>query len=128
MKGEVGNAEREHYVIILTRREDLPAPENGEGPPTISFDLYQNNLDKTSLVDWVKGTNNSNFKLSDGTYTSTTVAGVPAMEYSWDGLYRGDSVVFLHKDRVIMVTGMYLQPTDAIREDFEKIILSIKLE
>lgn len=124
---EVGNGERGHYAIVLTRVNDMPVPENGEGPPTITLDIFQNNLDKLTLDAWLTGTNFSNFKLGNGQKASTTVDGTTGVRYDWSGLYEANSVVFLHRDNVVMVSGTYLNPADAIVSDFEDVLASIKL-
>ncbi|MBI2610318.1 hypothetical protein HYW60_00050 [Candidatus Kaiserbacteria bacterium] len=126
---EVGDAHRYHYSITLIDKEALATlPQNGEGPPTISVDIFQNNLDQLSIEQWVRGTNFSNFKLSpDGLLASTTVAGVPALSYTWDGLYRGESTVFTHKDNVIMLSVTYLSRDDQIRADFARVLSSLTL-
>ena len=124
---EVGTGERSHYSVVLTQTRDLPPPENGEGPPTISVDVYQNNIDWLSLIDWLTRTNFSNFKLSNGTYASTSVSGVEAVRYRWSGLYEGYTVAFSHRDSIVAVSGTYLTPSDAIVEDFESVLSSIRL-
>lgn len=124
---EAGTAQRWHHVITLMRKEDLPPPEGGEGPPAITFDIYQNNLDKMSLNQWLTGTNASNFKLGNGTFSSTTVNGREAVSYSWSGLYEGRTVAFLHKDAVVAVSGTALMPTDPIYADFDAVVRSIQL-
>lgn len=125
---ELGNAERKHYAITLIRKTDLPPPQNGEGPPSISIDVFQNDLDTMTLHQWLTGTNDSNFKLSDGSYASTTVDGKEAIRYHWSGLYEADSVAFLHKNNIILISGMYLDTTDAIRKDFQNVLASVQLD
>ena len=125
---EVGNAERYHFAITLMDRiasENIP--QNGEGPTSITIDIFQNNLDKLSTEAWVKGNSNSNFKLSaDGLLTSTTVAGREALHYTWDGLYRGESTVFAHKDNIVMLSVTYLSPTDTIVSNFANVLASFQ--
>src|SRR5690349_15422730 len=63
-EAEVGSAERQHYSVIVMNEKDLKTtPTGGEGPTAISFDFYQNNLDKLSVVDWVTKTSDSNYTL-----------------------------------------------------------------
>lgn len=126
---EVGNAQRYHQALTLIDKEALAnIPQNGEGPPAINVDIFQNNLDKLSIERWVRGSNNSNFKLSpDGTLTSGTVAGAPSLSYLWDGLYRGRSVVLSHKGNIIMLSVQWLTEEDAIIEDFADMLASFRL-
>src|SRR3989344_2423906 len=52
---EVGNGERYHYSIVLIDKEALATlPQNGEGPPTINVDIFQNNLDQRTVEQWVR--------------------------------------------------------------------------
>lgn len=131
---EVGDGHRYHYSITLIDKETLAnVPQNGEGPPSITIDIFQNNLDKLSIEDWVRGTSFSNFKLSpDGRLASSTVANAPALSYTWDGLYRGESVVFAHpgaagKDNIIMLSVTSLTHEDSIRSNFAMLLASISL-
>lgn len=127
----LGNAEREHVAIVLT--EDTEENRNiregngpgRDGPVAITFDIYQN-MEKLSPIMWVKGNNNSNFKLSDGSYTETTVAGVPAVSYRWDGLYRADNIVLSHNDYIISAAVTYLTHEDGIRKDFGEMLATFK--
>jgi hypothetical protein len=123
---EVGNGERGHYAITLVREEDSIPVENGEGPTAITVDVYQNNLDNLTLLQWLTGTNQSNFKLSDGTYDTAEVDGVGAVAYSWSGLYEGKTVAVRHKDSIIAFSGTYLAPSDKIIGDFDLVVRSVK--
>ncbi|MDP3646110.1 MAG: hypothetical protein Q8R25_03410 [bacterium] len=124
---EAGDAHRGHYAITLTRKADLPPPQNGEGPPTVSIDIHQNDIDNMSLLGWLLGTNAGNFKLSDGTYASTTISGREAVRYRWSGLYEADAVAFLHNDWFVTISGTYLDPNDSIRRDFQTVVSSFIL-
>ncbi len=130
---DMGDAHRARRSIVLSEdNETNRAIREGrmmetEGTPSITIDIYQNNLDKQTVEEWVTGSAYSNFKLSDGTYEAVSVAGVPALHYFWDGLYRGESLVFAHKDNIIMLSGTYLEPTDRIRGDFGAVVQSFRL-
>jgi len=51
---EVGNGERWHYNITLIDREAATkVRENSEGPTSITIDIFQNNLDKLTIAEWV---------------------------------------------------------------------------
>lgn len=122
---EVGNKERTIHAITLNKQVDI-IPES-EGPPSITILFYQNNLDKRSLLDWLTKTNESNFKLSNGTYSTTTVDGIPTVTYKHDGLYRANVVAFLHKESIVAVSGSFLGEQDQIVKDFYALVASIKL-
>lgn len=131
---ELGNGERYHYAIALIDKKALAnIPQNGEGPTSITMDVFQNALDQLSVEQWIRGSGDSNFKLSPGgVLTAKTVAGVPAFSYVVDGLYRNDVVVFAHpgragKGNIIMLSVSYFSPKDQIRADFAGVLSSIAL-
>lgn len=129
----VNEAERYHYQVVLVENtqtyQDIKAGkiEPTEYPPSITFDIFQNNLGQQSVEGWIKNTSDSNFKLSTGETASTTVTGRPALEYVWDGLYRGNSIVFAHGDTIIMITATYLDANDDIVRDFRELLTSVVL-
>lgn len=125
-----GSGERRHHIVTLIDTDDAAnVPENGEGPTAITVEMFQNNLDRQPVETWIRGTSNSNFKLSpDGALSTTTVYGVTAYSYSWDGLYRGDSVVFEHKNNIFMLSVTYMTPDDQIRKDFDLLVRSVELQ
>ena len=62
------------------------------GPPTITIGIYQNNLDKYTAESFIRGTNFSNFKLSDGILTPYAVGGLSGFAYHASGLYENENV------------------------------------
>lgn len=127
---DVGNsAQREHHVITLIRESDAAQiPEGGEGPTAITVDIFGNGLDKLGLEQWVMNTSASNYKLStDQVLASTTVSGKPAVRYTWDGLYRGDSVVVQSSTLIYMFSVTYMDTAAPIRDDFSKLLGSVVL-
>lgn len=122
-----GSGERLHHVITLTRTEDLPLPENGEGPPAITIDIYQNDLDKLSTEQWIRNTSASNFKLGDGTLASTTISGWPALSYRWSGLYEGTTIVQARTAWVYAFSVTYLEMGADIIQDFVAIRDSVRI-
>lgn len=131
---EIGDGHRYHYLISLTDdteenrlvREGLSPGR--EGPVAITFDFYQNNLDNLSLENWLVGTNNSNFKLSDGTYAKTELSGAEALFYKWSGLYEADVYAFSHSGNIVAATVTYIDPEEQIRKDFKKVLDSVVLK
>ncbi len=126
---EVGNGERGHFAITLIAKKDKArVPTGGEGPPAITIDIYQNNLDKLSVENWIRNTSASNFKLSlNGKLTPIVAAGVKGFYYQWDGLYRGESTVIAHEGNILVFTATYLDAGDQIRTDFGQILSSVVL-
>jgi hypothetical protein len=122
-----GSAERTHHVITLMRKEDLPLPEAGEGPPSITIEVYQNNLDKQTTEDWIRNTSASNFKLGEGVLASTTISGLPALSYRWSGLYEGTTIVLARSSRVYVFSVTYLEMGAPIIQDFVAIRDSVRI-
>jgi hypothetical protein len=113
-----GSGMRTNHTITLTRIADLPLPKDGEGPPTITIDIYQNNLDTMTTESWIRNTSASNFKLGDGRLATTTISGLPALSYRWSGLYEGTTIALAQPQWVYVFTVTYLEMGAAIIQDF----------
>jgi hypothetical protein len=114
------------HVIVLFREEDNQIPEDSEGPPAITIDIFQE-PGTQNLESWITQNNISNFSLLRGDVTERTVDNTRALAYSWDGLYLGRSVVFTHGDNLYLVSGSYLDTRDPIYTDFDAVVDSIEL-
>lgn len=133
---EVGNAERGHHVFILTEdteeNKNLREGKEGvprEGPLAMTIDIYQNNLDQLTTDLWIASTSDSNYKLSiDGAISTTSVGGLTAKSYRWSGLYEGKSVVIATPLFVYMFSVTSMTPEDAILQDFQQMLASVKFE
>ena len=122
-----GSGERKHHAVLLMRKEDLPLPQGGEGPPAITIDIYQNDLDKLSAEAWIRNTSESNFKLGDGTLASITVGSLPALSYRWSGLYEGTTIVLAQPDWIYAFTVTYLEMGAPIVQDFVAVRDSVQI-
>lgn len=122
-----GSGERAHHVITLIRREDVPLPVDGEGPPAITIDIFQNDLDGASAETWIRNTSASNFKLGDGNLASTSVGGLLALSYRWSGLYEGTTIVVAQEKWVYAFTVTYLELGAPIVQDFVAIRDSVRI-
>lgn len=120
-----GSAQRRHHVVTLIRSQDLPPPQGGEGPPSITIEMIQNDLDELTTEEWVRNSSSSNFKQSDGVLTSTDVAGQRSLTYTWDGLYRGDTTAIARPAYVYAFSVTYLTPEDALRSDFAALMQTV---
>lgn len=116
-----------HTIVLADKEAVLAAPQNGEGPTTITFDVFDNPTN-LSPTEWVRTNSASNFQLSTGALASTTQAGTEAVAYMWDGLYRGESYVFQSGDRIVMASVTMLELTDSIRADFERVLRTLALQ
>lgn len=126
-EGERGDGHRTHYSIVLVRKEDSAPRVDSEGPTAITIDLYQNNLDNQTLPGWLTGNNRSNFKLSDGTYASTSVDGREAIAYRWSGLYEGKTTAFLHREQIVAATVTFITPEDENIGTYRSVLASFRL-
>jgi hypothetical protein len=126
------SGERLHTTVILaedtTENRALFAGERPgtEGPPTVTIGIFQNDLDKYTTEGFIEGTNFSNFKLSDGKLTETTLGGESAFRYHATGLYENENVVIARANFVYMFTVSYNSPTDPIVSDFERLLESVQ--
>ena len=130
----LGDGHRAHFALVLY--EDTPEnrtlieyPKSvppREGPPTITIDIFQNNLDASDTEGWVRGSNDSNFKLSpDSVLSPARVGGEAGLRYRWSGLYEGESVAVARPDNIYMFSVTYLSPEDPIRGGFEALLSTV---
>src|SRR3989344_9293164 len=128
--GEVeapGSEIHTHHSIVSMQKEHLPLPENGEGPPAITIDIYQNDIDHQGTEEWIRNTSESNFKLSEGRLATTTISGFPALSYRWSGLYEGTTIAVARPRFVYVFTVTYGELGAPIVQDFVAIRDSIQL-
>lgn len=122
-----GSAQRAHHVITLMRSGDLPPPEAGEGPPSITIDIYQNDRDALSAEAWIRNDSRSNFKLGDGRLASTTISGIPALSYRWSGLYEGTTIALAQPRWIYALSVTYLEMGADIVQDFVAVRDSVRI-
>lgn len=131
---DASTPQRTHHFVMLL--EDTPhnraivageAPET-EGPVAISMDVFDNVEDAT-LEQWVRGNSNSNFKLSpDDKLTETSLGGVSALAYTWDGLYAADAVVVAHEGRIYLFSVTWIDAASPMRSDFTDVLKTVQFE
>jgi hypothetical protein len=114
-----------HHVITLINKKDLPVPVGGEGPTSITIEMYDNDA-KQSVEQWIRTSKESNFKLSSGNIATTTIDGTPALSYRWSGLYEGTTIVSAKHNQIYVFTVTYLEMGADIIQDFVVIRDSIK--
>lgn len=129
-----GTPQRGRTTIILTEdTEENRLVREGkspgrEGPVAITIDIHQNNLDNLSAEAWIRGSNDSNFKLSNGLLTSVMLGGYPAIQYVWSGLYEADNVVSAANGNLYSLSVTYIAPNDQIRNDFRELLKTVSLQ
>ena len=98
-------------------------------PASITVDVFPGAAISQTADEWVRKNNNSNFKLSPNhQLASTTIAGIPAVTYTWSGLLSANSIVFAYKGNIYMMSMNYITPQDVIWKDFPVVIQSLKLK
>jgi len=130
---DTGGGERRSHAIVLMK----DTPENralisgetpSEGPPTITIQMFQNNLDHYTTEGWIRGVSDSNFKLSEGRLATTTISGQEALSYRWSGLYEGTTIVQARPAWVYAFTVNYEHMGDDIVQDFVAVRDSVVLQ
>lgn len=129
----INSAQRYHRQIILTEdteenrlvREGKTGPR--EGPTAITIDIFQNKIDEMTLIQFVTGTNDSNYKLGSGVVSTTTIGSMPGLEYFWSGLYEGRSFVATDTVDIYHFAVTFMSYEDPIIADFETIISTAEL-
>jgi hypothetical protein len=118
-----------HHTIIVGDKAALAnPPKDSEGPPVMTIDIYDNPT-KASTEKWIKNNDFSNYKLSQNSALSTTtVAGIPAYAYPWDGLYTSLSIVFPDNGKMYMMSVNYNSPSDQIYKDFAEVVASMQFD
>lgn len=125
-ENEVGVPERAHHLVTIVTETDAVPRVNSEGPTAITLDFYQNGSDAVSIEQWLK-TEESNFQLGDGKSEITTLHGADAIRYRWSGLYEGETVVFLHNERIVAISVTYQSTADPIYIDYQTLLSSLRL-
>lgn len=122
-----GSAQRKRHVVTLIASDKLPAPQDGEGPISISLLFVQNNLDKQTAEKWVRGSSDSNFKLSpDGGTAKVSFAGKDGIIYRWDGLYNGETTALAGDAWIYAISVTFDAENDPIVRDYHQVLNSIR--
>lgn len=114
-------------TVVLIRAEDVnKIPVGGEGPATITLNVFKN-LKKQWPRIWAdEHVQSSNINLKVGDVLETTVGGANAIRYKADGLYASDTIVVAHGENIYVIRGMYIDENSLLRMDFSPIVQSIR--
>ncbi len=125
---EAAGGERGEQHLTLIKESELNSGAS-EGPTSINIDIYQNDLDQLTTEQWIKNDARSNFKLSpDGKLSSTTLSRREALTYTWDGLYRGQTLALTTTKYVYAFSVTTLTATDQIKSDFETLLKTVDIK
>ena len=125
-EGERSDRPHDRYAIVLIHEDDVEVPIAGEGPTSITIDIYENTTNET-LSNWVTTASESNYMLGDQRLTEMSVDGKAALQFRWSGLYEGETTAFLNGDTIVVVSVTYLTPEDAIIADYRTLLSEIQL-
>jgi hypothetical protein len=118
--------ELDHYQIVLIRPEKfVPSAVPREAPPALTIDIFAVKP-PPSLEAWLKTERRSNANLQVGTFSLTKAGGQQAVQYIWDGLYRGESTAVYYGGRVYIFSVTYLDAKDRIRADYFRLLRTVK--
>lgn len=96
-----------------------------EFPPVIRLRVY-NNPEGHSPLEWTKeNTIESNYALAMAEPVEIIVGREKAVGYTTDGLYLTDTYVVGYGDRILVISGEYINPEDAIFADLEQLVDSV---
>lgn len=128
---EIEGADR-HSIVVFENtkmnRDIMDGKVLGtEGPTAITLDFFPE-VSEENIVVWMGESLESNFQLSDGRFEEGEILGHKVVAYKIDGLYGADVVAMKHNEGVLMITGQYLTPEDAIRVEFANLLASLTLE
>lgn len=129
-----GTPERLSHTIMIVQdaqgNRDLLSGKikNTDGLPTITMQMFQNNLDHYTTDTWVRSSKDSNFKTSpDGKLAEAGFTnGESALQYRWSGLHEGITVVAAHPDWVYAFSVTYASSSDQIIKDFAQILTTVQ--
>jgi hypothetical protein len=119
---------KHHTIVIGDKNELSSTTPNSEGPMVMTMDIYDN-PSKQAADKWIKNNDFSNYKLSQNApLSTTTVAGIPAYAYPWDGLYKSLSIVFPENGKMYMLSVNYNSTSDQLYKDFAGVVASIQFD
>ena len=122
-----------HQIILTEDTEENKSLREGEvrageGPVSITIDIFQNNLDHQDARSFITGAGDSNYKLGNGLIATTTHGSVEGLEYAWSGLYEGVSFVSATDAFIYMFSVTWLTPQDRIIADYDAILKSVAIK
>ncbi|HEY0964218.1 MAG TPA: hypothetical protein VGE31_00270 [Candidatus Paceibacterota bacterium] len=116
-------------TLMLVHADDMPAvenpPEGGEGPATITIQVFENTK-KQFPRQWAEENNAySNIGLVMGEIEEAVVGGANAITYKADGLYASNVAVFASGEKMYVVQGAYRDEANPTFRDFTPLLNTI---
>lgn len=110
-----------HHMIQLVDKAATIVPD-GEFPPSIIVDIYENEPGNMSARDFMERNAGSNFALGDRKFASSTRGSLTGLEYTWSGLYQGRSFVVARRGYIYLFSVTTLRAGDEINRDFDSLM------
>lgn len=113
-------------VIMQTEDAGREMPVGGEGPATMTIEIFKNTKKQWPL-NWAEAnTQYSNINLKMGDVGESVVGGANAIRYMADGLYASENHIVAHGGYIYKITGMFMTEDSKLRKDFAPLVNSIK--
>lgn len=98
---------------------------NSEGGPTITIEVF-NPGPNTTPNDWISSYEHSNY-ISGSILKNVEIDNKTAVNYTWDGLYQGETTTLAHKGWIYSISVMYNDKNSKIYTDYQTLLSSIKI-
>lgn len=113
----------------LIRESELAAARDDSlGPRGLVIEAFEfvPGGEPASAEAWVLGTARSNLMMGDGELKATEVGGLPAVRYTWSGLYEGMSVAVLAEGRIWLFTMLFRDDIGELGAEYGLLLSSVE--
>lgn len=132
MKERVANeAKLERSVVLVENSESNrailngTAPVAGEGPPSITIDIYKNPQHLTP-EEWMR--QDTNWTQQSIARDGIVIGGLPAVSFDWSGLYEGNSSIVSFGDHIYVFSYTWLSADDVVIKEVSDVLDSVKFK
>jgi len=113
-----------YLLIKQVDQEELDRSDSGrEGPPTMN--IYVFDAEGKDIRGWLASMANfSNYAGQD--LVSVNVGGQEALQYEWEGLYKGRNIVVKKDGKIYLFVATYTDVSDGRLEDFDQLLRTVE--
>ncbi len=117
------NLEKAYLLLRKADKEELDrSPDGREGPPSMT--IYVFNGDDVDLTTWLQ--EKSGFTNYSGQETQdVTVGEQKALQYQWEGLYKGRSIAVPYDGKIYFFVANYSELSDGRLGDFDTLLNTV---
>ncbi len=121
--GDDKDLEKAYLLLRKADKEELDrSPDGREGPPSLT--IYVFNQNDTDLMMWLEEKANfTNYR--DQETQDVKVGGQEALQYQWEGLYKGRSIVVPYEGKIYFFVANYNELSDGRLEDFDALLKTV---